>query len=39
MLDWHLGIFYTVTGLRVFIHAIVDVRQDPQQITRRLGAR
>ena len=39
MLDWHLGIFYTVTGLRVFIHAIVDVRQYPQQITRRLGAR
>ncbi len=39
MLEWHLGIFYTMTGQRVFIHAILDVRQDPRHIARRLGMR
>jgi plasmid stabilization system protein ParE len=39
MLDWNLGIFYEVSGSRVLVHAIMDVRQDPENITRRLGLR
>jgi plasmid stabilization system protein ParE len=36
---WHLGMFYEVAGSRVFIHAILDLRQDPEHIERRLGLR
>ena len=31
-----LGVFYSITGKRVFIHAVLDLRQDPQWIRRRL---
>lgn len=30
------GIFYSITGTRVLIAAILDLRQDPEQIKRRL---
>jgi len=36
---WNVGVFYTVSGRRVFIHAIADLRQDPAAIMRRLGLR
>jgi plasmid stabilization system protein ParE len=31
------GIFYTIDGRRVIIQAILDLRQSPQSIRRRLG--
>ena len=31
-----LGIFYSVQSSRIFIHAIIDLRQDPAFIRRRL---
>ncbi len=31
-----LGIFYAIHGERVFIHAVLDLRQDPGLIARRL---
>jgi hypothetical protein len=37
MIHWHLGVFYEVSGNRVLIHGIMDVRQNPDQIARRLG--
>lgn len=33
-----LGIFYTVTGQRVLIAAILDLRQSPESIQRRLSS-
>ena len=39
MLEWNLGIFYEFSGGRVFIHAIMDLRQNPKNITQRLGLR
>jgi len=31
------GVFYTVEGDRVMVQAILNLRQDPQQIRRRLS--
>ena len=31
------GLFYAVEGRRVMIHALLDTRQDPETIRRRLG--
>lgn len=31
------GVFYTITGGRLMVGAILDLRQDPEAITRRLG--
>lgn len=39
MLHWNLGIFYDLSGQRVLVHGIMDVRQDPEYIARRLGLR
>ena len=39
MLPWNLGVFYSVLGKRIFIHSIMDIRQDPDNINRRLGLR
>ena len=36
---WQLGLFHEVVGQRVLIHAIMDLRQDPENILRRLGLR
>jgi plasmid stabilization system protein ParE len=30
------GVFYTITGARVMVGAILDLRQDPEAIARRL---
>ena len=35
--DFPYGIFYTVTGHRIFISAVLDLRQDPATLHRRLG--
>lgn len=39
MFHWSMGIFYEVSGARVLIHGIMDVRRDPDEIARRLGLR
>ena len=39
IVHWNLGVFYEESGQRVLIHGIMDVRQDPDQIARRLGLR
>lgn len=31
------GIFYTETGSRIIVSAILDLRQDPTNVLRRLG--
>ena len=31
------GLFYKVEGRRILIHAVLDTRQDPASIRRRLG--
>lgn len=31
------GIFYTITGPRIFVSAVLDLRQDPATLHRRLG--
>lgn len=31
------GLFYTVTGDRIFVTAVLDLRQDPERIRERLG--
>jgi plasmid stabilization system protein ParE len=36
---WNLGIFYEVRGKRVLIHGILDLRQNPDEIEKRLGLR
>lgn len=36
---WNLGIFYELSGGRILIHGIMDIRQDPASIARRLGLR
>lgn len=33
----HFGIFYSVTGSRVIVGAVMDLRQSPQVIEARLG--
>ena len=33
----HTGIFYTLEGRRLFVHALLDLRQDPATLRRRLG--
>lgn len=32
-----IGIFYTIEGGRIFVHALHDLRQDPAVLRRRLG--
>ena len=32
-----IGLFYTFESGRIFIHALVDLRQDPALLRRRLG--
>ena len=39
MLEWNLGVFYKIVGQRILIHAIMDLRQNPSSIKRRLGLR
>ena len=39
MVHWNLGIFYEVSGARVLIHGVMDVRRDPGEIAQRLGLR
>lgn len=34
----HIAIFYTFEGRRIFIHAVSDLRQDPEWLRRRLGS-
>ncbi len=34
---WNPGIFYEPGGGRILVHGIMDVRQDPASIARRLG--
>jgi len=36
---WSLGIFYSITGKRVLISRVLDLRQDPRMIRRLLGLR
>jgi hypothetical protein len=31
------GLFYTLEGRRLFVHALPDLRQDPELLRRRLG--
>lgn len=31
------GIFYTIEGRRVIVNGVLDLRQDPESIRRRLG--
>ena len=31
------GLFYTVAGERIFVAAVLDLRQDPERIRQRLG--
>ena len=31
------GLFYTLTGNRIFVTAVLDLRQDPERIRQRLG--
>ena len=31
------GIFYAVEGQRIIVHAVLDLRQDPENIRNRLG--
>lgn len=35
--DFPFGIFYSIEGRRVMVQAVVDLRQDPRGIRRRLG--
>ena len=35
--DGHTGLFYTLEGRRLFVHALLDLRQDPATLRRRLG--
>ena len=35
--DFPMGIFYSIEGRRVVIHAVLDLRQDERAIVRRLG--
>lgn len=37
--DFNYGVFYSVEGQRVMVHAILDLRQDPVAIRRRLDRR
>lgn len=32
----HYGLFYSVESLGIILHAIADLRRDPEQITERL---
>ena len=34
---YEFGVFYTVEGTRIMVHAILNLRQDPRAIRRRLG--
>lgn len=36
---WKFGLFYAIEGSRVVIGAALDLRQDPENIRRRLGLR
>jgi plasmid stabilization system protein ParE len=31
------GVFYAVEGRRIVVHAVLDLRQDPRSIRKRLG--
>ena len=31
------GVFYAVEGQRIIVHAVLDLRQDPESIRKRLG--
>lgn len=33
----HLGIFYSISGRRVIVSAVLDLRQSPRAIEKRLG--
>lgn len=35
---YEYGVFYSVEGSRVMVQAVLDLRQDPEQIRRRLEA-
>ena len=35
--DQRTGLFYTVESRRLFVHALIDLRQDPATLRRRLG--
>ena len=37
MRGYPFGIFYTAEGERLFVHAVLDLRQSPESIRRRLG--
>ena len=37
MRGFPFGIFFTVESNRTFVQAILDLRQDPEQLRRRLG--
>lgn len=37
--DFPVGIFYTVDGRRAVVHAVLDLRQEPDAIARRLARR
>jgi ParE toxin of type II toxin-antitoxin system, parDE len=37
--DLPYGLFYAIEGQRIFIHAILDIRQPREAIARRLGVR
>ena len=39
MTDFPLGIFYEVQPTRIVVNGIMDLRQDPKEITRRLFGR
>lgn len=34
---WHLGVFYSIHGQRLFIIAVLDLRRDRRAILRDLG--
>jgi plasmid stabilization system protein ParE len=37
--DFPHGIFYIIEGRRIVVHAVLDLRQVPRDIARRLGLR
>ena len=34
---WIVGVFYAFDGKRVIVHAALDLREDPNDVRRRLG--
>lgn len=35
---YQFGVFYILESKRLIVHAIIDLRKDPEQILKRLGS-